>query len=201
MQSIYTGRPSPETLDYLLRRRSGKTLAEPGPSMDQVETILRAASRVPDHGKLCPWYFAVLAGDARVTAGTLLGKAWQMRDPDASTDKIALEAARFLRAPVVIAVVSTIRVAKHPEWEQVLSAGAVCMNLCLAANASGFATNWLTEWYSYDPNFLAPFGIDGGDRVAGFIYIGTDTGEAVERVRPDTDTLTTWWEPGRPLKK
>lgn len=200
MTELYAGRSCPAMLDYLLHRRSTKNLTAPGPDWDGIETILRAAARVPDHGKLAPWYFIVLAGDARAQAGELLREAWREREPDASPAKLDLEAERFLRAPVVIGVVSTIRAAKQPSWEQVMSAGAACMNLCLAANALGFATAWLTEWYSYDRVFLDALGVGSADQVAGFIYIGTPSGAVEERARPDLANLTTYWSPASTLR-
>lgn len=200
---VRTADPSPDTLDYLLRRRSVplKELAGPGPDPAQIGTILRAASRVPDHGRLFPWHFIVFTGDARMQAGELLRRAWLIEEPDASPAKLDLEAERFLRAPTVIAVISRIREGKHPAWEQILSAGAACHSLCLAANALGFGANWLTEWYSYSAAFREALGLDGRDNVAGFIYIGTPLQTPAERDRPDTGAITTFWAPGTTLNK
>lgn len=194
---------SPEVLNYVLRRRSVpvRTLCDPGPDAAQIRTLLEAAARVPDHGKLFPWHFMVFCGEARTRAGEILRRAWAMREPGAGMEKLDLEAGRFLRAPVVVGVVSRLRPGKTPAWEQVLSAGAACHTLCLAANAMGFGTNWLTEWYAYDPVFRAEIGLDGRDRVAGFIYIGTPTELPQERERPDVETLTTLWGPGAVLRR
>jgi nitroreductase len=104
-----------------------------------------------------------------------------------------VERTRFTRAPVVIAVVSTAAPhVKIPEWEQVMSAGAVCLNLLMAANAHGFAANWLTEWVAYDEAFAPELGIGSGEKVAGFIYIGSTTFPAVERPRPDLADVVAW---------
>jgi nitroreductase len=201
MTDLYAGKKSPELIDYLLHRRSVKNLTAPGPDAGQVETILRAGSRVPDHGKLFPWYFIVLEGDARKQAGEILKAAWLKREPDAAPAKLELEAERFLRAPVVIGVVSKIRESKNQAWEQILSAGAVCMNISLAANTLGFASNWLTEWYSYDADVLKGFGIGENENVAGFIYIGTPAAAPEERDRPDLAQIVTHWRPGAALNK
>jgi nitroreductase len=201
---LYCGHPAPDLLDYLQRRRSCplKNMGEPGPGRAQVETILKAAARVPDHGKLFPWHFIVFDGPARAQAGALLAAAWKEENPQqAEPAKLELESGRFARAPLVIGVISRVREGKHPVWEQILSAGAACQNLCLAANALGFATNWLTEWYSYSPAFKAALGLDARDHVAGFIYIGTATGQPDERPRPDLSAITTWWQPGAALNK
>ncbi|MFN8948095.1 MAG: nitroreductase, partial [Alphaproteobacteria bacterium] len=155
-------RPAPEALDLLQSRRSGsaKAMVGPGPSDEQVRTLLACAARVPDHGKLVPWRFILFAGDARVRAGEVLATAIAGADPAAGPERMAQERARFLRAPLVIGVVSKPRSGVPiPEWEQVLSAGACCQTLLVAAHAMGFVANWITEWYAYDRNVLAAMGL------------------------------------------
>ncbi len=203
MSDLIAGKQSAELIDYLARRRSApvKDMTGPGPDEQQIKTIIKTASRVPDHGKLFPWHFIVFQGDARAKMGALLKDALLLKEPDATPEKLALEEARFMRAPVIIAVVSRIRPAKHPRWEQYLSAGAVCQNLCLSANALGFGTNWLTEWYSFDKNVHQALGLDDRDRIAGFVYIGNIEKSPEERPRPDADLLTTWWDGKSPLAK
>jgi nitroreductase len=202
-RAVIAARKSPEMLDYLLRRRSVsvKLLGGPGPSAEQVKTMLGAAMRVPDHGKMFPWYFVVFTGAARAQAGELLKKAWLAEEPQAAPAKLELEAERFTRAPLVIAVISRVREGKHPQWEQILSAGAACHNLCLAANALGFGANWLTEWYAYSETFRRDLGLDGRDHIAGFIYIGTPKETPEERARPEAEKIVTYWEPGAALNK
>jgi nitroreductase len=182
-------------INALLSRRSAsiKNLAEPGPSPDQRELILRAASRVPDHNKLAPWWFVTFTGESRAAFGRVLREAYLLEDKDAAPAKLDLEAERFLRAPLVIAVISRIKEGKAPQWEQILSAGAACYNLCLAANALGFGTNWVSEWTAYNPVVRAALGCDPRDNIAGFIYIGTATEKAEERERPALSQIVTEW--------
>lgn len=183
-------RPSLETLDLLARRRSTKAiaLAEPGPDAAQIDALLRLGARAPDHGKLGPWRFIVMAGEGRARAGAAVAAAM----PDAPDP--AFEAARFSRAPVVIGVVSTAAPhAKIPEWEQVLSAGAVCYNVLLAAHAMGFAGCWLTEAPTYDERARAALGLAAHERIAGFIYLGSAAAPAIERERPNVAFRTTWF--------
>lgn len=178
---------SKDTLSLLARRRSSAAiaLAEPGPSAHQIETLISIASRVPDHGKLGPWRFVLFEGDARADFGRILGKVFHAKTPDATPEQVEFEAARFTRAPLVIAVISrVIENHKIPEWEQILSAGAACQNLLIAASAMGFGAQWLTEWYAYDPDVKDALGLRSGERVAGFVYIGSAEDEPVERVRP-----------------
>lgn len=185
-------------INALLTRRSTaiKNLVEPGPSPEQIETILRAASRVPDHNKLAPWWFVVFEGDARAQFGEVLRKAYLKEDADAAPAKLDLEAERFLRAPLVIAVISRIKEGKAPQWEQILSAGAACHNLCLAANALGFASNWVSEWTAFNEDVRAALGCDERDNIAGFIYIGTQAEKQEERERPALEDIVTAWADG-----
>src|SRR5215831_12086986 len=187
-----------ETLELLLRRRSAKAamLGEPGPSPQQLETILTVAARVPDHKKLEPWRFIVFEGDARALFGRVLLKACLAEDKDTpSAARLETERTRFLRAPTVVAVISRVTPnPAAPEWEQVLSCGAACLNLCLAANAMGFATCWLTEWYSYSRAVRAALKLADNEKVAGFIYIGTPRERQEDRERPDLDKIATRWQ-------
>ena len=151
--------------------------------------MLAAAMRTPDHGKLNPWWFIVMTGDDRVRFGQVLKTAWAARDPQATAAKRDDEAGRPLRAPLVIAVISAPRESTVPVWEQILSAGAACQNLCLAANALGWGSNWLTEWYAYDTQVRAALGLAAHESVAGYIYIGTALKEPEERERPAFEKL------------
>jgi nitroreductase len=183
----------PETMDLLLSRRSGsaKTMTGPGPSPEQLETILTAATRVPDHGKLTPWRFIVFEGEARERMGEILAEG-ASQDRNFSPAMIEQERQRFLRAPVVIAVVSRVkeRIA-IPVWEQQLSSGAVCQTILIAAHAMGFVAQWITEWYAYDLAVLQEIGLTTGERIAGFIYIGQPAAPIEDRPRPDLETLIT----------
>jgi nitroreductase len=187
------------TLDLLARRRSVKPdkLIEPGPDADQLDRILTIAARVPDHKKLAPWRFIVFAGDARGAFGDIMAAACEAEEIEPpSRLRLEAERGRFLRAPLVVAVVS--RIVPHrsaPEWEQTLSAGAACYNLCLAANAMGFGTNWVTEWIAYSPAIRTALALAENERIAGFIYIGTAAQAPEERERPAlADIVSRWGE-------
>ena len=189
-------RPAPHCLDLLLSRRSGsaKAMTGPGPAPDQLRQILAAGARVPDHGKLAPWRFIVFEGDGRARMGELLATAILETEPEASPERIALERARFLRAPIVLGVVSRVREGLPiPEWEQILSAGACCMTMAIAAHSMGFVVNWITEWCAYHPRVREGLGLKSGERIAGFLYIGKPAAPLQERVRPDLDTLVSYF--------
>lgn len=187
---------SKTALELLLSRRSvvANKLGSPGPDKSQLADILTAAARVPDHKKLVPWRFIVFEGDARTEFGEILAKICADNEPDAGETRLETEAARFTRAPVVVAVISSLKDNPTvPEWEQVLSAGAACQNLLIAANAAGFSGQWITEWYAFDKAIWEELGLDEGERIAGFIYIGTAQEAPAERDRPDLEQITTYW--------
>jgi nitroreductase len=182
--------PAPDAMDLLLTRRSGsaKAMKAPGPSKSQIDEILRAGARAPDHGKLFPWRFIVFEGKGRERFGEIL--AGVMESEGERTKQVEEERGRLLRAPLVIGVISSAREQhKVPVWEQELSAGAVCQNILIAATALGFVGNWLTEWYAYHPAVKEKMGLKPGERVAGFIYIGTARDELEERPRPEMDKI------------
>ncbi|MCD2176920.1 nitroreductase family protein [Rhizobium sp. C1] len=182
-------------IDYLKVRRSipAFQMREPGPDRAGIEDILRLAVRVPDHGKIAPWRFIVYTGDIRAQIGEELLKMALERDPKLSGEMIQVERSRFTRAPVVIGVISTAAPhVKVPEWEQVMSAGALCLNVLMAANAHGFVSNWLTEWFAFDEKAFPLLGVQPGEKVAGFIHIGSSDFPAVERPRPELAEKITW---------
>jgi nitroreductase len=184
---------SPAVLDFLATRRSSSAmkLATPGPSPDEIDALIRLATRVPDHGKLAPWRFVILEG---------AGKARFTQDLDdmatARGDAVAVAKLGKLKAPpVAIVVISSPKPAKVPEWEQRLSAGAVCTTLLYAALATGYGANWITDWYSYDPQACARLGVTGEEKVAGFVFLGTPVEPPFERERPEPAALVTRWQP------
>ena len=184
-------------LDLLLSRRSGKPrdMVAPGPNAEELETIFTIATRVPDHGKLAPWRFVLFEGEARLAAGRRLAEIFAASNPGADADRLDIERKRLALAPLVIAVVS--RAAPHvkkPEWEQELSAGAVCQNLVVAAHAMGYAASWLTQWYAYDRQACEAFGLAAHEKIAGFIHIGRSNGIPEDRARPSLASIVSRFE-------
>ncbi len=185
-------------LARLAQRRSTKVahLTSPGPEGETLDAILRLGARVPDHGKLGPWRFIVLSGDNRQAYGQKIASLLSSRGQVTDAERLAQEEGRFLRAPLVVAVVfSPVESPKVPEWEQTLSAGAVCYNLLLAANGFGFGGCWLSEWVAYDREALAFLGLAATEKLAGFVYLGTPTEPPIERPRPTAASRVTHWAP------
>jgi nitroreductase len=184
---------SPETLAFLARRRSAAalTLTEPAPSDAELATLLRLATRVPDHGKLAPWRFIILRGAAkqRFVAGL---EAIAATRPDG--ERLKAKLGKIKAPPLTVAVVSRIVQGEIPEWEQRLSAGAACMTLVIAAQAMGYGANWITDWYAYDEDAERLLGLGDGERVAGFVHLGTSAETPLERVRPDLGPIVGDWK-------
>jgi nitroreductase len=182
----------------LLRTRksaSAKAMVEPGPTAAQLADILSLAVRVPDHGKLTPWRFILWEGEARRAFGTIMKARWQQLHPDYSAESLEYVAGLFLRAPTVLAVVSTA--APHPKipvWEQQLSAGAVCMNILTAATALGLGCQWNSDWIAYDEELGRAMGLAAHEKIAGLIYLGTPSAPLEDRPRPDPQALLTRWQ-------
>lgn len=181
-----------QPIDSLLTRRSVKAanLLPPGPDEGQLTTILTAATRVPDHGKLAPWRIKVLHKDGQKKLGDLFAKRFTELHPDANEKQIAFERQRPQRSPLLLVVTSNpVESIKAPLWEQELSVGAVCMNILHAANMLGFGANWITEWPAFDEVIQREL----GGRIAGFIYIGTASEKPEERERPKLSDIVSEW--------
>jgi len=181
---------SAETLALLARRRSSKVmnLVEPAPTSAELDALIQVAARVPDHGKLGPWRFVIFEGEARVRAGEALAQVIA-NDPGVDEGRLAHTRNLLQRAPACVMVVSTAAPhAKIPEWEQLLSSGAVCFSLLVAAHAMGYGGCWLTEWPTYDARARAALGLAEHERIAGIIYLGTPKEAPTERVRADAAT-------------
>ncbi len=175
-------------IDFMLARKSApiNELSGPGPGEEDIQTMIRIASRVPDHGRLAPWRFILYRGDGRREIGDKLAELAESREGPLADARREQERTRFSRAPLVIGVVSVPRDnPKIPQWEMFLSGGMAAMNLIIAANALGYATNMITNWYSDVPEGRAILGLAPHEKVVGFVHVGTHAGEVMERPRPD----------------
>ncbi len=183
---------APEVVAFLAKRRSASamTLTAPGPDDGQLAEILRIAARVPDHGKMAPWRFIVLKGEAKDAFAERIAA---LADSQANPTKATAALRKLTRPPVCVAVISRHIPGEIPEWEQRQSASAVCHQMLLAAAALGWGANWITDWYSYDPRATALLGLSDGEQVAGYLYLGTTTEQPQERARPDVAAITSYW--------
>jgi nitroreductase len=186
--------PNPALLDHLAQRRSpsAKLFRPPVPSREELMEILALATRVPDHGKLEPWRFVILDRIAMERLADLAEA--RARDLGADAEKIEKGRGQFDRGQLAVVVISSPKAAeKVPVSEQVLSAGALCMNLLHAATAAGWGGCWLSGWPSHDAEFRArAFGCTPSETVAGIIHIATPAALPPDRPRPDPARLVTW---------
>ena len=187
-----------DLLSLLQARRSvpSKQLQAPGPDDATLMRMLQAAVRVPDHGKLVPFRFLRIQGQARQSLGEILAARTLQLDPEAPQGAVDKDRARFSFAPLIVTVIARL-VAGHkvPEQEQLLTAGCVCFALLQSAQALGFGAQWLTGWAAYDQEIGKVLGLGADEKIAGFIHIGTPRLEAPERDRPDAAALLEDWHP------
>lgn len=184
---------SSATIDLLLHRRScvASALRSPGPSELELETLLRCATRVPDHKALTPWRIQILDNANLQRFNEKLQELYT-GPQDAAYQKFQLK--RPETAPVCFIVSSHIRSDKAPRSEQLSSAAAVCQNTLVAATALGYGCQWITEWPAYHQGVKEFLGISPSDEILGFIFIGTQLARPPERVRPDI------WDVAQKLK-
>ncbi len=188
--------PDPAALLALDARRSvpSRQLGAPGPDRATLLRMLASAVRVPDHGKLVPFRFIEISGQARGRLGDFVAERALQRTPDLASAQLDKDRQRFSHAPVVIVVVACVRESpKVPALEQLMTAGSVCFALLQAAQALGFGAQWLTAWMAFDPGVQAHLGLVEGEQIAGFIHIGTPKIEVPERERPDPEALLQVW--------
>lgn len=185
------------TMDLLMTRRSVKVvdMVGDGPTDAQLDAILRAGHRVPDHGKIGPWRFIVFKGEARAKFGPTLREAYALEKPEATDAQLDEEAKRFERAPVVVAVIASPMVEhpKVPVLEQLLSVGAACQNMLVAADSFGLAGQWLTEWTATSEHIRAALGCEMDDQIAGFLYFGGRTEIPSDRGRPVFENVVSYY--------
>jgi nitroreductase len=188
------------TIDLLLTRRSvlAANLVDPEPEGEDLDRILRAAIRVPDHGRAEPWRIQIVRKDAQRNLGELCGAIFARENPGAADALLEAERQRLQRAPLLLVVTfhpNPEKFRKVPEVEQRLSCAAVCQNILIAAQALNFNAQWLTDWPAYDAEVRAALGHDRDTEIIGFIHIGTAAEAPKERPRPDFDDIVSEWTP------
>ena len=193
-RALHMPRQNSAALEFLLNRRSrpAKTLVAPAPTRAELEPLLTAAARTPDHGKLEPWRFIVVEHGAMARLADLTSKAGERLGK--SPEDIAKGRSQFELGHLAVVVVEVQTPSdKVPPIEQSYSAGAVCLSLLNAALAAGWGANWLSGWASHDAEFCRDsFGLEGHERIAGLIHIATEGSRPPERPRPDLAAITTW---------
>jgi len=162
-----------ELIEGIESRTSALKLSEPGPTRLHIEQIIKAGTRAPDHGRLRPWRFIVVEGDARKKLGEAMANILRGKTPDVSQAQLDAEAGKVMRAPTIIVVGAKISKAKIPEIEQVSAVAAALQNMFLAAHALGYGAMWKTGGVAYDRNVKEMLGLAAEDHIVGLLYLGT----------------------------
>ena len=182
---------SMNAMEALTSRVSGKGLVEPAPDELELHSILSAAIRAPDHGRLRPWRFTVIRGDGRNKFGEVMAESFRKRNPDASASQLDKERAKPLRAPLIVVVAAKIKEdAPIPAIEQILAAGAAAQNIMLGAYAMGFGCAWKTGDAAYADDVKAAFDLTPADSIIGFMYLGTNESNPPQPAALDVEDYT-----------
>jgi nitroreductase len=195
-------------IELLLQRQSTPVLTEPAPSESDITTLLAAGMRVPDHGGLKPWHFHIVTGQGlqrlsdlyvEATTNDMVNKAGLIEgtgiDEHASIEKMAKVAKMPFRAPMII-VISTKYVEhnKVPQQEQLVAAGCCAHAMQMAAFALGYGAMWRTGDLAYNDTVKQGLGLEEGNDIAGFLYIGTPKKEAHSKPAKDFSENVSYWQ-------
>ena len=182
-------------LQHLQRQSTpAKALVEPAPGEAELNSILQTAMNAPDHGRLYPYRFISIRGDARKSLSELFARAVKQRDPQVTDEYLKKQKDKPLRSPlIVVLVASPIESNKIPEIEQILSAGAAAHNILLASTALGYGSVWLTGDNAYDPVVKNALGLAEHESIIGFIYMGTQKPAMPKRDLPPVENKISSW--------
>ena len=173
LESQHSRHHETAVLTALIGRVSPLRLVEPAPANADLDQILAAGLRAPDHGRLRPWRFLLIRGDARHRFGDVLAESLKRRKQDLSESTLQAEHDKALRAPLIIVVAAAVRGnTKVPAIEQIVSAGAAAQNMLVAAHALGYGGFWRTGDAAYDDHVKQSFGLTADDEIVGFLYLG-----------------------------
>jgi nitroreductase len=176
------------------RRSIGKVKPDPV-GRDLIEAILSAGVQAPNHHTVRPWRFVVLTGAARERLGSVMAASLLARAPETPAGALDAERAKFLRAPLLIAVgVDRPDQPKVDEIENLCAAAAAAQNMLLAAQGLGLAAIWRTGPAAGDPGVKAFLGLAPEQRLIAFLYIGYPLNEPTAPQRPGFEDRTTWLE-------
>lgn len=186
-----------DAMDVLLKRRSvpARAMVEPGPDAAALERILRAGTRVPDHGKLTPWRIQILRKDGQRRLGKAMAEIFARENPDATEALIEATRQKPALAPLLLVVILKPQARPNvPELEQILSGGALCQNILVAAHAQGHCGSWITGWAAFHPEVIELLGHNPAtDKIIGFIYLGTPAEPMEDRPRPALSDVASEW--------
>ncbi|MFP6712019.1 MAG: nitroreductase [Rhodospirillales bacterium] len=185
-------------VEFLRTRRSvvAANLGEPGPSEDELNTIIEIGLRVPDHSRCGPWRIQIIRKEAQGKLGTLYAELFEKENADATSEQVEYWRGRPQSAPILLAITcypNEEKMHKIPLWEQILSGGAMCQNILNASHAIGYSAQWLSEWPAYHKDVKNLLGHKEDIEIYGFMFIGTATEPPKERRRIGAEDIVSEW--------
>ncbi len=172
-------------------------LIEPAPNEEQLKQILRVAMAAPDHGRMQPYRFLRIEGEARYRLSDVFADAVKKRDPKVSDEYLKKQADKPLRSPMIIVVIASLtETPKVPRIEQMLSAGAAAHGILLASEAMGFGGIWLSGDNAYDDTVKQALGVRQNEEIIGFMYIGTKKNHMPPRQSAPVERFLSDWPAG-----
>lgn len=182
-----------DVFEAINTRSSASVLRDPGPTDQQWEMLLRAGARAPDHGRLRPWRFIIVRGEARELLGDVMAEALRASKPDTPSEALDRERRKPSRAPAIL-IVAVVPVPHSgvPEIEQILAGGAAAQNILLAAHALGLGAIWRTGAPAYDDRVARALGLPEQGRVVAFIYLGAPHAPAIRGADAEPPSAVEW---------
>lgn len=180
-----------DALALLMSRRSRWPLAEPAPTQAELDLVIDLALRAPDHGRLQPWRFTLVRGEARHALGEVFVRAAKARDPDAAVERFR---AKATASPLIIVMGAQVQAGhKVPEIEQILTVGAASMNMLNALHVLGYGGFWTTGANAYDEEVKRALGFRSQDWIVGFLHVGTPRQDVGAVERPARERFVREW--------
>jgi len=185
-------------IEFIRTRRSvlAANIVEPGPNAEEIDVIIDAGLRVPDHSRCGPWRIQIVGKEGQHKLGDLYAELFAAENEDATEEQIEYWRERPATAPSLLVVTcypNEEKIHKVPLIEQQMSVGALCQNLLNGAHALGYVGQWLTEWPSYHDKVKALLGHAPEIEIIGFMFLGTATEPPKERKRIGAEEVVTHW--------
>lgn len=181
-------------------RRSIGRVSQTEVPREAIESILESAIHAPNHKITEPWRFHVFTGKGRgelakaraEVARIMAGE--EREDEDLIKGRISRERKKAFRAPVVIAVISKAGRDEVETVENYAACAAAVQNMQLVAHSLGLGAMWRTGPVAYHERMRDFFGLEEGDRIVAYLYVGYPDLSETRRRREPFESMTTWHE-------
>ena len=183
-----------DVLDAIEARRSIKRFTDRAVTRSDIERLLQAVTRAPNHRMTQPWRFYVLGPEARTAFGRALGarKAKRVEDPDAAAAVLEKVARDHGALPAMLAVAVVQNDDPEIREEDYAATFMGLENLALAAPAMGLGTHLKTGAVMDEPAARAAVGVEEGERIVATVHVGEPAEVPDGKPRTGAAELTTW---------